>query len=307
MNDYENDWDDRYEDDLEAQGQRLVRLLQANSPQLLPGDKHVEGAAVGKFLLPQDGGWLVVDCYAFQAIGAFEAYTHWAPNRGGLLGVSQEKPKNARWLKEGVPKEGLYDPDGSLYERTVYVNELVRGVGRPLQRLNPPICATYAYRVKAFNIGRNFYHAKLKTTVVLIDGKRVRNMVLGLWEKSSEIAHGRNNYAWMAPVMRLLGVVGDVAGPSLEEAEYARTLRAAFKSGEAWEQAAPPAIGAQTQTQAPRIPSAESAKPAAPAKPKIDVRSGSDAWSGPAEPPSPPTPSNDDPGSPHSLDEVIFD
>jgi hypothetical protein len=155
--------------------------------------------------------------------------------------------------------------------------------------------------VKAFNIGQNFYHAKLKTTVALIDGKRVRNMVLGLWEKSSEIAHGRNNYAWMVPMTRLLGLVGDVAGPSLEEAQYAKTLRAAFKSGEAWEQAAPPAIGAQPQAQAPRTPSAESAKP------KVDVGSGPDAWREPSSQPMPLNEYDSDAGGPRSLDEVIID
>jgi hypothetical protein len=51
-------------------------------------------------------------------------------------------------------KEGLYDPDGSVYERTVYVHELIIGIGRPLRRLDQPICGTAFYKSTAYNIGK---------------------------------------------------------------------------------------------------------------------------------------------------------
>jgi hypothetical protein len=81
MSDYES-WDDRYEDDWGDQGQRLVKLLQNNAPQLVPGgEKFVEGGAVGKHILPLlGGGWLVADCYAYIGIGALDAYIHFGAN-----------------------------------------------------------------------------------------------------------------------------------------------------------------------------------------------------------------------------------
>jgi hypothetical protein len=345
MNDYE-DWNDQYEDDLGDQGQRLIKLLQNNAPQLVPGgEKYVEGGAPGKYILPLlAGGWLVSECYAYIAIGALEAYVHFCANRTGLIGIDPERPKTAEWLKRGVPregfptvtKEGLYDPDGSVYEHTVYVHELIIGVGRPLRRLDQPICGTVFYKSTAYNIGKRFYNEHLKPTVALIDGKRVRNMTLALWEKSSEIAH-EHQYAWMAPLSRKLGIVGNPNGPSLAEVAYAMSLRHAFKQGRPWMSEPLPAIAAPPSAEAPRIPSADSAKPAVPAKPKIDIHSGPDAWKSdpapmqapqiPASEPGTPADSrsepgvlksdpppispdaydDDDVGGPRSLDEVIYD
>ena len=312
MKDYENyeDWNDQYEDDLGDQGQRLIKLLQNNAPQLVPGgEKYVEGAAVGKHILPlSGGGWLVADCYAYIGIGALDAYVHFGANRTGLLGIDPQRPKTAAWLKPGVPcegfpsviKEGLYDPDGSVYERTVYVHELIIGVGQPVRRLDQPICGTAFYKSTAYNIGKRFYHEQLKTTQAMIGGKRVRNMTLALWEKSSEIAHGRNQYAWMAPLSRKLGVVGESNGPSVAETTYAKSLRDAFKQGRPWMSEPMPAIAAPPPTEAPRIPAAE------PVTPKPDIRSGPDAWK--SDPlPIPPNEHDGDAGGPHSLDEVIFD
>jgi hypothetical protein len=210
-------------------------------------------------------------------------------------------------LKPGVPcegfpsvmKEGLYDPDGSVYERTVYVHELIIGVGRPLRRLDQPICGTSFYKSTAYNIGKRFYHEQLKTTEALIGSKRVRNMTLALWEKSSEIAHGRNQYAWMAPLSRKLGVVGEPAGPALAETTYAKSLRDAFKQGRPWMSEPPPAIAAPSR-ETPQIPVSERGTP------KPDIRSGPDAWK--ADPPPTPLDEYDsDAGGPRSLDDVIFD
>jgi hypothetical protein len=339
MNDYE-DWNDQYEDDLGDQGQRLIKLLQNNAPQLVPGgEKYVEGAAVGKHILPLlGGGWLVVDCYAYIGIGALDVYVHFGANRTGLLGVYREKPKTAAWLKPGVPcegfpsviKEGLYDPDGSVYERTIYVHELIIGIGRPFRRLDQPICATAVYKSTAYNIGKRFYHEQLKPAEALIDGKRVRHMAVALWEKSSEIAHGRNQYAWMAPLSRKLGVVGEPNGPWISETTSGVSLRHAFKQGRPWMSEPLPAIAAPP-IEASQIPASERVTP------KPEIRSGPDAWKSdppPTEAPSiralergtpkpaigsgtdgsksdsPPIPPDQHDGNasgPHSLDEVILD
>jgi hypothetical protein len=311
MKAYENEnWNDEYQDDIESQGMPLIRQGQSNSPKVLEG---VLG--IGDFLMPN--GLVAKGCYQFVAIGCDDLHVHWAANRGGLLGVlpGSETPKDAAWLKPGVPrdgypmamKEGRYAPDGSVWERTIYLHSLVVAVGRPAIRLDEPICGTFAFKGKSCEIGQNFYRSRLKAVEAVIDGRRVRNMTLARWEMSSELMHGRNQYAWMAPKPTLVGVFGQPGGPSIELARAAKTLRDSFKQGRAWASEPLPAIAAAPPTEAPRIPSAEPEKPATP---KIDARSGPDAWRDPAEPPSQPIPQDaydGDAGGPRSLDDVIFD
>jgi hypothetical protein len=277
--------------------------------------KVLEGLfGIGDFLMPN--GMVARGHYQFLAIGCDDFHVHWAANRGGLLGFlpGSETPKDAVWLKpgpvrEGLPsvtKEGRYAPDGSVWERTIYLHSMVVAVGRPAIRLDKPICGTFAFKGRSCRIGQDFYQSRLKEVKAAIDGKVMRNMTLGLFEMSSEIARDRS-YSWTAPKLSLIGVVGEPSGPSLEMARVARTLRDNFKQGRAWASEPLPAIAAPPPTEAPRIPSAEPEKPATP---KIDVRSGPDAWREPAEPSSQPTPQDaydGDAGGPRSLDDVIFD
>ena len=71
---------------------------------------------------------------------------------------------------------------------------------------------------------------------------------------SSELVHGRNQYAWMAPKPTLVGVFGQPGGPSIDLARVAKTLRDSFKQGRAWASEPLPAIAAPPPTEALRIP-----------------------------------------------------
>jgi hypothetical protein len=125
---------------------------------------------IGDFLMPNE--LVAKACYQFLAIGCDDLWVHWAPNRGGLLGFlpGSETPPDTAWLKPGVPrdgfptvmKEGRYSPDGSAWERTIYLHCLVIAVGRPAIRLDQPICGTFAFRGKSCQIGQNFYRSQLK-------------------------------------------------------------------------------------------------------------------------------------------------
>jgi hypothetical protein len=301
MSDYEN-WNDEYQDDIESQGIPLIRQGQSNSPKVLEG---VLG--IGDWLLPT--GAVAKGCYQFLAIGCDDLWVHWGANRsGGRLDVlpDAETPKDAAWLKPGVPregyptvmKEGRYAPDGSVWERTIYLQSLVVAVGRPAIRLDQPICGTSVFKGKSYQIGQNFYRSQLRAVEAVIDGGRVRNMIVALWEMSSELVHGRNQYAWMAPKPILVGVVGQPSGPSLEVARAAKTLRDSFKQGRAWASEPLPAIAPPTPTKAPQIPASERGTP------KYD----SEPVASKSDPPSIPADQYDgDAGGPHSLDEVIFD
>jgi hypothetical protein len=311
MSESEN-WNDEYQDDIESQGMPLIRQGQSNSPKVLEG---VLG--IGDFMMPNG---LVTKGYQFLAVGCDDFWVHWGANRGGgRLGISpgSEIPPGTAWLKPGVPhdgfptvmKEGRYAPDGSVWEHTIYLHSLVVVVGRPAIPLDEPICGTFAFKGKSCQIGQNFYRSQLKAVEAIVDGRRSRHMSLALFEMNSELVRGRNQYAWMAPKPSLVGVFGQPGGPSLELARVAKILRDSFKQNRAWASGPLPAIAAPP-TEAPRIASAESEKRAAPANPKIDVRSGLEAWRSPPDPSSPPIPPDNhggDASGPRSFDEVIFD
>ena len=176
MKEYENyeNWNDEYQDDIESQGMPLIRQGQSNSPKVLEG---VFG--IGDFLMPN--GLVAKGCYQFLAIGCDDLWVHWAANRGGLLGFlpGSETPPGTDWLKPGVPrdgfptvmKEGRYAPDGSVWERTIYLHSLIVAVGRPAIRLDQPICGTFAFKGKSCEIGQNFYRSQLKAVEAVIDGQ----------------------------------------------------------------------------------------------------------------------------------------
>jgi hypothetical protein len=300
MNEYEN-WNDEYQDDIESQGMPLIRQGQSNSPKVLEG---VLG--IGDFLMPN--GLVAKGYYRFLAVGCDNFWVHWAANRAGLLGFlpGSESPPGTEWLKPGVPrdgypmvmKEGRYAPDGSVWERTIYLHSLVVAVGRPAIRLDQPICGTLAFKGKSCEIGQNFYRSGLKAVEAVIDGKVVRNMTLGLFEMSSEINRDRS-YIWMAPKPTLVGVVGQPDGPSIELAWIAKTLRDSFKQGRAWASEPLPAIAASAPMEASQIPAPERMTP------KPDIRSGAGVST--SDLPISPEGYDDDASGPRSLDEVIFD
>jgi hypothetical protein len=298
---YEN-WNDEYQDDIESQGSPLIRQGQSNSPKALEG---VLG--IGDFLMPN--GLVAKGCYQFLAIGCDILWVHWAANRGGRLGFlpGSETPPGTDWLKPGAPrdgfptvmKEGRYAPDGSVWERTIYLHSLIVTFCRPAIRLDQPICGTFAFKGKSCEIGQNFYRSQLKAVEAVVDGQRVHNMTLALFEMSSELVRRRNQYAWMAPKPTLVAVFGQPGGPTIELARTAKTLRHSFKQGGAWASEPLPAIAAPP-TKAPSIPSSESKAP------KSDIRSALGASTSDS-PPIPPDEYDGDAGGPHSLDEVIFD
>jgi hypothetical protein len=296
-------WNDEYQDDIESQGMPLIRQGQSNSPKVLEG---VFG--IGDFLMPN--GLVAKGCYQFLAIGCDDLWVHWGANRSGLLGVlpASETPPDTAWLKPGVArdgfptvmKEGRYASDGSVWERTIYLHSLVVALGRPAIRLDQLICGSFAFRGKSCQIGQNFYRSQLRAVEAVVDGQRARNMTLALCEMSSELVHGRSQYAWMAPKPTLVGVFGQPSGPSLEMARSAKTLRDSFKQGRAWASEPLPAIAAPPPTETPRISVSERGTQ------KPEIRSGADAWK--SDPPPIPSAEYDgDAGGPRGLDEVIFD
>jgi hypothetical protein len=241
-----NDWQDDDRDDVQAMGMALISLGQAMTPAVQRGEY-----GVGDFHLPN--GTVAGECFRAISVGCDDLYAHFGADRtGGLLGYSGERPVPCEWLKPGFPppagypsvaKEGLYAPDGTVWEHGLYWRVGVVAVGDPHVPLDRPVFGTLIFKGKAYkDIGLPFYHQKLSTVSAVIDGKTVRSQVVALWEVRSEIAHGRNNYSWMVPKPTLAGVVGQPNGPSIEMVRFFKSLREIFKQGGAWDAVEPPPL-----------------------------------------------------------------
>jgi hypothetical protein len=256
MSDWDNwdNWQNDDQDDVQAQGMALISLGQAMTPAVQAGQY-----GVGDFHLPN--GVVAKGCYRALSVGCDDLYAHFGANRtGGLIGYSGEKPVPSEWLKPGFPppagypsvaKEGLYAPDGSVFEHGLYWRQIIVAVGDPPVLLDKPVCGTLIFKGKAYkDVGLPFYHNQLKTVSATIDGKTVRSQVVALWEVNSETAHGRNNYSWMQAKPALIGVVGQPNGPSMEMVGFAKSLREIFKQGGAWDAVEPPPLLAASRSRA---------------------------------------------------------
>jgi hypothetical protein len=292
MSDWDN-WQDDDPDDVQAQGMALITLGQDMTPAVKAGQY-----GVGDFHLPN--GVVAKGCYRSISVGCDDLYAQFGANRtGGLLGYSTEKPVPSEWLKPGfsppagyplIAKEGLYAPDGTVFEHGLYWRQIIVAVGDPPVLLDKPVCGTLIFKGTAYkDVGLPFYHNQLKTASAIIDGKTVRSQVVALWEVGSESVHGRNNYSWMQAKPALIGVVGQPNGPSLEMVRFAKSLREIFKQGGAWEAvelppllAAPPArVAIATPSKSPPIAPGQ-------ASGKTTVASGKRVNWEPLEPPTPP-------------------
>ena len=146
----------------------LAAFSQSTSVQpLQPGNADfVEGAVQGDFLVPRDGGFILVKGtvgITFVPVG-FE--TQFRPFRGGWAGVTHaSKPANAKWLepektfdKPASPdgKEGNYliDADGKpgdKIEETLYLHALILPSDG-----HPPHGVSFNFHSTSLKIGDDF-------------------------------------------------------------------------------------------------------------------------------------------------------
>src|ERR1700722_212272 len=245
MSDWDN-WEDDDHDDVQAQGMALITLGQDMTPAVKRGEY-----GVGDFHLPN--GVIAGGRYRSISVDCDDLYAPFRANpTGGLLGYLGERPVPSEWLKPGFPppagypsiaKEGLYAPDGSVWEHGLYWRQIVVAIGDTPVPLDKPVCGTLIFKGKAYReIGLPFYHQRLSTVSAIIDGKTVRSQAVALWEVSSQNAYGRNNYSWKQARPALIGVVGQPNGPSPERARFAKALREIFKRGGARHAVGPPPL-----------------------------------------------------------------
>ena len=191
---------------------------------------------MGDFLVPRDGGFVLVKGQTgitFVPVGFETQWPQFRPFRQGWAGVTHaEKPANALWLKPEKTfdkpaspdgKQGLYlvDADGKpgdRIEETLYLHALVLpGDG------HPPHGASFAFHSTSLNAGKALSERADRVQAV-IDGKPLRGYVTGKWKLSSEHKKSGDSFRWYAPVLSLIGRVGEERGPSVAGDAPGRSL-----------------------------------------------------------------------------------
>ena len=254
------------EPDLPSGMPPLAALLQSTSLQLQPGNEgYVPGAVMGDFVVPRDGGLVLVKGatgITFVPVGFETTWPQFRPFRQGWAGVTHaEKPANALWLKPEKTvdyagrerpaspdgKEGHYliDVDGKpgdKIEETLYLHMLVLpGDG------HPPHGVSFAFHSTSLSIGNDF-EKRAERLQVEIDGKPLKGYVVGKWKLSSEYKENDTGFGWHKPVLSLIGKLGEAHGPSITEMRQAARLRASFKQGSAWVASGPAMVANDHQT-----------------------------------------------------------
>ena len=96
--------------DLPTEMKNLIVHVQANSPELVAGDaKEFPGAFAGDWLLPRDGGRILVKGavgYEFLVVAGDRAFVEYKPARAGWVKDHLEKPSDASWFERGDSPDG---------------------------------------------------------------------------------------------------------------------------------------------------------------------------------------------------------
>jgi hypothetical protein len=243
--------------DLPTEMKNLIVHLQSNSPELVAGDaKEFPGAFAGDWLLPRDGGRILVKGavgYEFLVVAGDRVFVEYKPARGGWVTNHLQKPGDASWFerddspdgKEGLYRVGVDGNPGNRVEETIYAHELtLPGDG------GPPFTATQAFRSTATAVGRELMNRVSRKS----PGSDVANPVLFKWKMTSQLER-RGDYRWYKPLATLLGRFGEPNGngPTIEQVRLGAHLRKAFKAGASWEAPleppAPPNPSAQIERQ----------------------------------------------------------
>ena len=234
-------------DDLPSTLQNLIKLMQPNSPELIPGGpKEVSGAAVGDFVIPCFGEQLLrkgSTGFTYQLIGGEIGWPEYIPGRGGFVCPHDEKPGDARWLKSHESpdgKEGLYrTTNNNRVEETVYGHLLVEG----------RCVAIYAFRSTALQVGKDMFKRASRKA----EGDAVGGYALIKWRMTSRPESGNGN-RWQLPDPTVVGRFGEANGPMIVEVRLAAGLRKAFKQGLPWalEPPEPPRLDPVPQASSPR-------------------------------------------------------
>jgi hypothetical protein len=210
--------------DLREKGPRLVRLLNFQSKEVMPGPACVPNAKAGDFVIPRLSGddALVGGEKGFRAIplGIEKWWIAWRAERGASsypLGRFTAAPAGAFWIEGRDGKKALLNEErGVKYEETDYVHLLVGSE-----------VAVLPCKSTALPGSQGFARAAESVTVT-IDNATVK-IIGAYWRIYSEMQ--RNDMGqWYLPRFKFLAKFGDQGGPTEAEVRQAIELRIKFKT-----------------------------------------------------------------------------
>jgi hypothetical protein len=188
---------------------------------------YVAGLSAGGFWLPVPGSDPIVfkgeTGFACVPVGFVRKYVKWGAEIGGPpLDVTDEPPEDADWRVQPDGRKRFSTPDGCRVEETISALLLIEGRG-----------AIFDFKSTSLRTGADF-HDRSSHLRTIVDGQEIWGFAVGKWQISSRMEKSSRG-AWFAPVVVLLGRVGDPLGPSADEWRAATKARLAFKQGMPWE------------------------------------------------------------------------
>ena len=211
--------------DLDPRGPRPSSILQAMSPELAPGPKHIEGAKAGDIKICYEDGHREAYSKGVPVITLMfaERVVEWSPRGSTAPPITHYRmPVDADWRDVGGGRRAcIRSSTGNRCERTIYQYSLVGGFR-----------VAFAHRSTGYAIGRALSD-ELERIKVTVDGQVV--LVCGAkYRLFSELTppNDRNERCYALRYEKL-GVLGEPNGPTVEEVRFARDIRAALKADEA--------------------------------------------------------------------------
>ena len=223
-------------DDVEADipgldQQQPIILLQALSPAVVNNDP--KGARAGLYLGRLGDEQVLVPSFTCQLVGFIHACPEYPPDEKVSVGDHGTLPRGAEFHKAGgaYQRSGYYLANGHTVVPIVVALVLVHHNGRQYP-------SALHFRRSSYGIGRELYSRSRRLKAV-IDGREMRGCYLGKYAVTAERdpKSGKGNFI---PKVVLLGVVGEVTGPTLTEYRYASEARKWFKAGDDWALLEPP-------------------------------------------------------------------
>jgi hypothetical protein len=210
-----------YEPDLPGLDQQWpLVLLQGLSPAVVNDDP--KGAKAGLYLGRLGDEQVLVPTFTGQLVGFIHSCPEYPPDEKVSVKDHGMLPRGAEFHKAGgaYQRSGYYLPNGHTVVPTVVALLLVDHNGRQYP-------SALRFQRSSYGIGRELYSRSRRLKAV-IDGKETRGCHLGKYAVAAERdpKSGKGNFV---PKVVLLGVVGEVAGPTVAEYHYASEARKWFK------------------------------------------------------------------------------